>query len=124
MKAVVIPVSLNDKPYVKEIPCDHLNFYYSVIGCQCIDLVTLFENEEEEYSIDMYVDDEGLLNESPMNQYFLRAYQQGLCNAPLAGIGVVTKTNSEGYTVDADILEIKSVLKDFGFSDDELVNLK
>ena len=122
-KAVVIPVSLNEYPYVTQLSENHLESFYKIIGCTCIDLVCLDERDDDT-SIDMYVDDEGLLNQSPMNAYFMRAYKNGLCNAPLAGIGVVTKTDSEGETVDVDLEDLRSLLKEYGFSDRELESLK
>lgn len=122
VKAVVIPVSFNDKPFLVELlDNNHLASLYKYIGCSCIDVVYLAEYDD--HSVDMFVDDEGLLNESPLNQYFLRAYRNGLCVSPLAGVGVVTRSNDEGETVDIDLQETKTVLKEFGFTEEELSNL-
>lgn len=122
-KAVVIPTSFLEVPYVTMLSRNHLESFHKIIGCSCIDLVRL--DEKDDYSaIDMIVDDEGLINQSPINAYFYRAYNKGLCDAPIAGIGVITKTDSEGETVDVDIEDLISLLKEYGFSDRELESLK
>lgn len=121
IKAVVIPTSLKDKPYIVTI--NAYTDYYKHIGCRSFDVVTLDDNGK--IAVDCYVDDEGLINSSPVNEYFLRAYRRGIANQPLFGIGVVNITDLDsGESIDLDINAVTRVLMDLGFSYEELSNLR
>ena len=121
IKAVVIPVSLKEKPYITTI--DDYRSYYPIIGCRAFDVVTLYDDDH--CSVDCYIDDEGQINESPVNQYFLRAYQAGLVNYPLFGIGVVNITDLEsGESSELNIDLVKDTLKNYGFIESELEDLE
>ena len=120
VKAVVIPVSLKEKPYITTI--EDYKSYYPIIGCRAFDVVSL--DEYDHYSVDCFVDDEGQLNGSPVNQYFLRAYRAGLVHYPLFGIGVVNLTDLDtGESAELDSKLVKDTLKKYGFIDSELSNL-
>lgn len=117
-QAVVIPVSLKDKLYVTTIK-DHYTAYYPIIGCRCFDVVELWERDHK--SVDCYVDDEGMINGSPVNEYWLRAYQLGIVNNPLFGICVITMTDTNtGDSTETDLNLVKEVLIKYGFTRDEL----
>jgi hypothetical protein len=121
IKAVVIPTSIKDKPYITEIE-DYAS-YYKIIDCRTFDLVTL--KETDSVSVDCYVDDEGILNNSERNYYFQRAYDLGHIYQPLFGIGVITLTdNDSGESIDLNIPIVRKTLLELGFTDKELKNLK
>ena len=116
--AVVIPTSLKDKPYATMIE-DHYTAYYPIIGCRCFDVVEL--DEANGKSVDCYVDDEGMINKSPINEYWLRAYKNGITNNPLFGVCVITMTDLEtGDSTETDLNLVKEVLKRYGFTEKEL----
>ena len=118
IKAVVIPTSLQDKPYVTTIKDDYKS-YYPIIGCRAFDVVELDECNGK--SVDCYVDDEGMINGTPINEYWLRAYQLGLVYNPLFGIGVITMSDLEtGDSTETDLTLVKQTLKKYGFTDKEL----
>ena len=118
IKAVVIPTSLNDKPYVTTIKDDY-KAYYPIIGCRAFDVVEL--DEEQGKSVDCFVDDEGMINGSPVNEYWLRAYHLGLVYNPLFGIGVITMTDrNTGDSTETDLTMVKKTLRKYGFTDEEL----
>jgi hypothetical protein len=67
------------------------------------------------------VDDEGMINGSPVNEYWLRAYQLGIVNNPLFGICVITMTDTNtGDSTETDLNLVKEVLIKYGFTRDEL----
>lgn len=115
---VVIPTSIHDKVRIVRMR-DSYKAYYPVIGCERFDVVEL--DEADGKSVDCYVDDEGMLNGSPVNEYWLRAYQNGLTRQPLFGICVVSMTDLEsGESTKTDLSTVKATLKKFGFKDREL----
>lgn len=115
---VVIPTSLGDKVHTVRMR-NNYKAYYPVIGCQCFDVVELDEHDGK--SVDCYVDDEGMINGSPVNEYWLRAYQLGLMRSPLFGTCVVSMTDlSSGESTATDLKAVKATLKKFGFKDSEL----
>lgn len=121
IEAVVIPVSLKDKPYVVSIE-DKYQSYLPLIGCRCFDVVELYSDDK--VSVDCYVDDEGLINGSPVSVYWFRAYKEGLIHSPLFGVSVITMTNMEtGETTETDLSLIKKTLASFGFTQEELLAL-
>ena len=123
MKVIVIPTSLSDKPYLAEVEGYHLRTWYSIIGCRCIDVVEIQYSDKD--SIDCIVDDEGMINGSPVNQYWARAYKKGFCYNPLFGITLITMTNTDnGETIDLDIPRIKEeLINHYGFTKEELNNV-
>ena len=117
VKAVVIPVLLSEKLYITDI--EDYRSYYPIIGCRCFTLISLYEDDK--VSVDCYLDDEGRLNDSPINQYWERAYKEGDLPYPLYGIGVINLTSQDdGESVGLDLDLVKKVLKDFSFSEEEL----
>lgn len=60
------------------------------IGCHCFTLASIFENEDS-----LFVDDEGLFK-SPDAFFLIKEYP-----APLAGIGLLVGSDSEGNSVSA-----------------------
>ena len=113
MKAIVIPTSLNEKPFVIDLGYNELRSYYKHIGCDCIDFVTLYYDYASKRAIECVVDDEGLLNGSPINEYWKRACNEGHANYPLAGKTVITMTDRQsGDTCELDIDFTKTVLHD------------
>ena len=115
---VVIPTSLKQKLHVVKMPNDY-TAYYPIIGCDCFDVVELGGSNGK--SVDCYVDDNGIGNGSPVNEYWYRAYRKGLTHSPLFGVCVITMTDMKtGESTKTDLAEVKSTLRKFGFTDDEL----
>lgn len=119
IKAVVIPTSLSDKIKVVELD-DTYRSYYPIIKCRLIDVVELYSDDR--ISVDCVVDDEGILNDKPMNEYWLMSYLNGKSNSPLYGITVITMTDLDtGETIDTDLSFVKNILiRDYGFSASQL----
>ena len=127
MKALVIPVSSDEKMYLIDIGKDALRTYYKTIGCRVIDIVTLgYANkgiaidaviDDEGIAIDAVIDDEGLLNHSPVNERFLLAYFAQLISCPLFGIVIVVMTDENtGETTELNMARVKDTLiNNFGF---------
>ena len=122
MKAIVIPTSLNDKPYLIDLNelSRELDTYYKYIGCDCIDFVTIYSDYKR--SVDVIVDDTGLLNGSPINEYWKRACEKGQANYPLAGKTVISMTNRRsGETCKLDLDFVKTVLVElYAFTEEDL----
>lgn len=114
---VVIPTSIRNKVHTVRMR-DSYKAYYPVIGCEHLDVVEL--DEADGKSVDCYVDDDGMLNGSPVNEYWLRAYQKGLVRQPLFGVCVISMTDLEsGESTKTDLAKVKATLKKFGFKDRE-----
>lgn len=120
MRGIVIPTLLGSKPFVIDLGQNQLQTFYKVIGCRCIDIVELDENNG--ISVDCVIDDEGLLDDQPINQFWGRSYLFGRCNIPLFGITVITMTDLEtGETIDIDLPKVRRILVEkFGFTEREL----
>ena len=117
-KVVVIPTFLKENTYVTEID-NVYSAYYPIIGCRCYDVVELGGNDA--LSVDCFVDDEGMINGSTVNEYWLRAYKQGLIYSPLFGICVLSMSDREtGDGTETDLNLVRDTLKEYGFTDDEL----
>ena len=109
MKAIVVPTSLNEKLSVIELGDHELDTYYKYIGCDCVDFVAIYADHN--VSIDVIVDDEGLLNGSPINEYWKRACEKGQANYPLAGKTIITMTDRRsGDTCELDLELVKNIL--------------
>lgn len=109
MKAIIVPTSLSESLSVIDLGDRELDSFYKHIGCDCIDYVAIYADDK--VSIDVIVDDEGLLNGSPINEYWKRACENGQANYPLAGRTVITMTDRvSGDTCDLDIPLITHVL--------------
>ena len=108
MKAIVVPTSMNDKIHVAEINHEDLRTVYKLIGCDCVDAVTIYRDMNG--SIDCFVDDEGLLNDSAINEYFEIPFALGLSNCHLAGVVVITMSDKYGEWAETDINKVKAVL--------------
>lgn len=124
MKAIVIPIFLNQQPYLIEVPLNkELKTYYDTIGCRLIDVVTLYSNDH--IAIDCIVDDEGVINGSMPNRYWLRSYVNEKSLIPLFGVTIITMTDLDtGETIDLDLKKAKDVLiRAYGFTDKELENI-
>lgn len=118
IKVVVIPVSLEVKPYVAEIDDDYRS-YYPLIGCRTFDVVSLYSKDGK--SVDAFVDDEGQINGSPVNEYWLRSYYLNKVHYPLYGISVITITDeNSGESADMDLGLVREALLELGFIDSEL----
>lgn len=119
MKAIVVPVSLQEKLKLIDLGSNELNAFYRHIGCDCIDIVSLYGDGR--YTIDCIVDDNGLLNDSPINEYWTRAYHHGRANYELAGITVICMTDrNTGDTCELNMDYVKSILKDiYAFTDED-----
>lgn len=118
IKVVVIPVSLEVKPYVAEIDDDYRS-YYPIIGCRAFDVVSLYSKDGK--SVDAFVDDEGQINGSLVNEYWLRAYYLNKVHYPLYGISVITITDeNSGESADMDFWLVREALLELGFIDSEL----
>lgn len=119
MKAIVVPISLQDKLKLIDLGESELDTYYKYIGCDCIDVVTLYGDGK--CTIDCIVDDVGLLNNSPINEYWVRAHRQGQANYELAGISVISMTDRRsGDTCELNIEFVKGILKKlYAFTDDD-----
>lgn len=124
MKAIVIPIFLNQQPYLIEVPLNkELKTYYDTIGCRLIDVVTLYSNDH--VAIDCIVDDEGVINGSMPNRYWLRSYVNEKSLIPLFGVTIVTMTDLDtGETIDLNLKKAKDVLiRTYGFTNEELENI-
>lgn len=125
MKALVIPTSFVDKPFVIDVPKGkELQTYYSTIGCRLIDIVELHYDEASNKTIDCIVDDEGLLNGSEINLYWAKAYVLGLINSPLYGTTIITMSNlTTGNSIGISLSQVKNVLiENYGFTEDDFEN--
>lgn len=127
MQALVVPISLNEKPYLIDLGCSELDTYHKVIGCNCIDTCVLAKIGHR-YTIDAVVDDRGLLDGKPMNQRFERACNQRYCYFSLAGTVVIVMTDRiTGETVSMNMDSVRNTLvnwygfdsSDFEEDDDE-----
>lgn len=116
MKALVIPVSSDEKMYLIDIGKDALRTYYKTIGCRVIDIVTLGYGNKG-IAIDAVIDDEGLLNHSPVNERFFLSYLFGRCRIPLFGVVIVVMTDENtGETTELNMARVKGTLiNNFGF---------
>ena len=116
MKALVIPTSIDEDMRIIELGKEQLQTYYKVIGCRLIDIVTL-GYDDKGYAIDAVIDDEGLLNHSPINERFILAYFAQLICSPLFGTVVIVMTNENtGNTTKLNYRKVKDFLiKNFGF---------
>lgn len=106
MKAVVIPTSLNNKPYLIELGNNENEVFHRVIGCNCIDSICL--SNDGRYSIECILDDEGLIKRLPFNEYWnISAYR-------LVGTLIICMTDRlTGETVELDLNKVKSVLVNY-----------
>lgn len=120
MKGLVIPTSFDDKPYIIELGKDSLQTYYKTIGCRVIDIVTL-GYDKTGLAIDAVIDDEGLLNHSPVNERFFFAYLAQLICSPLFGTVVIVMTNENtGNTTKLNLAKVKNLLvSNFGFMESD-----
>lgn len=121
-KAVIIPTSMEELPYIIDIKGYDDYLYY--IGCRSIDLLIL--DEEDGIEVSCYVDDEGILNGSQVNEYFLRAYKKSLIPQVLSGKCVIECTDSEdGEAAELNIQLVKNTLvKYYGFLECELKDVR
>ena len=115
MKGLVIPTSLDDELHIIELGESSLQTFYKTIGCRCIDFVTL-GYADENLAIDAVIDDEGLINGSPINQWFIVSYLERVICAPLFGTIIIVITDeSTGDIAELDLVKVKNLLiDDFG----------
>ena len=118
IRAIYIPISLHDSPRIVNIG-DHSSFS-NAIGCRCIDVVSLWESDT--VSIDCFVDDEGMINGSEINGYWLRAFAMHKTTQPLYGATLVSMTDlNTGDSIDIDPVAVCKVLREhFGFTERDL----
>lgn len=110
MKGLVIPASASEDMKIINLDKHQLQTYYTVIGCRVIDIVTLGYNAKG-HAIDAVIDDEGLLNQTPVNDRFVFAYLIKRITAPLFGNIIVVMTDEEtGETTKFDYTSIKDCL--------------
>ena len=125
MKAIVIPTSLNDKPFLIDIGENELDTYHKYIGCGCLDFVTLYYDYCSKRAIECVIDDAGLQNGSPVNEYWKRACNEGHGTYQLAGKTIITMVDRlTGDTCELDLDFIKSVLNElYTFTDEDLKDI-
>lgn len=103
-KARLLLLDVVDAEGFKEITCDGLQDYYDALKCDCFDITSRkVGNSKVKY--DMFVDDCGLLKDSPI----VSALDSNLKPA-LVGNIIFARHDSEGNTVsltDDDISHIK-----------------
>lgn len=112
MKALVIPASINENMRLINIGKDPLRTFYKAIGCRLIDVITLtYLNRGHYLALDAVVDDEGLLNDSPINERFILAYKARRICSPIFGTVVIVMTDeASGETVDLEFETVKNIL--------------
>lgn len=109
MKAILVPTSLDEKISLIEFKkSNELDAYYKAIGCHSLDFVCLYNNGE--YSIDCIVDDEGLLNGSPINEFWEIPRCLKVLSYSLAGKVIICMTDRRsGDSIDLDDLDVEIV---------------
>lgn len=109
MKAVVIPTSLNNKPYLIELGNNENEVFHRVIGCNCIDSICL--SNDGRYSIECILDDEGLVKHTPLNQYWNLVCLYNKYNYKLAGTLIICMSDRlTGEIVELNLTKVKSFL--------------
>lgn len=89
-------------PHIRAIDeADTLNEYYRLLGCQCIDMVSI---DVDGYSYDVVCDDEGLFREPMVPTLYISEEQV------LFGNLAFVKIDEEGYTVGLDKEDIERLL--------------
>ena len=90
-------------PHIRAIDeADTLNEYYHVLGCQCIDMVSI---DVDGYSYDVVCDDEGLFRAPMVPTLYISEEQV------LFGNLAFVKIDEEGYTVGLDKEDIERLLR-------------
>ena len=90
-------------PHIRAIDeADTLNEYYQLLGCQCIDMVSI---DVDGYSYDVVCDDEGLFREPMVPTLYIGEEQV------LFGNLAFVKIDEEGYTVGLDKEDIERLLR-------------
>ena len=118
-KAIVVPVSLENKPYLTTI--NDYKDYYPVMGCRLFDVISLYE--ENSLSVDCYVDDEGA-GVAEVNQYFLKPYLSGITAYPIYGTVVINLTDTRsGESAELDLCLVRKALDLFGLDEDILSSI-
>ena len=118
IRALCIPTSLEEKPYI--VTLNNYGDFSDEIGCRSLDVVCLWDDGE--ISIDCFLDDEGIINNSPDNNYWLRSYLRGFTIQPFYGKTLISMTNLDtGESIDIDPVFVSKILKEnFGFKESEL----
>lgn len=127
MKALVIPASINENMRLIDIGKDPLRTFYKAIGCRLIDVITLtYLNRGHYLALDAVVDDEGLLNYSPINERFILAYKTQRICSPLFGTVIIVITDeATGEVIDFEFETVKNILIDrFEFLPDFFKGIK
>ena len=90
-------------PHIRAIDeADTLNEYYQLLGCQCIDMVSI---DMDGYSYDVVCDDEGLFRDPMVPTLYISEEQV------LFGNLAFVKIDEEGYTVGLDKEDIERLLR-------------
>ena len=119
VKAIVIPTSLEDKPYLTTIR-DYKD-YYSAIGCDTFDCFSLYI--EANLSVDCYIDDNGL-GIAPVNMYFMKPYRAGVTSCPIFGRVVINVTDIDtGENAELDLCLVRKALSEIELEDDVLSSI-
>ena len=124
MKGIVIPTSLNEKPYLVEFSYNNENdVYHKEIGCDYIDMLSL--GRHGRYCVYAVVDDSGMINGSPVNERFLQANMRGWCAYPLYGKVIITSTDlMSGETIELRLNDvITTLINSLGFDAMEFANI-
>ena len=120
MKAIVIPTSASEKPYIVEFTSnEEINMYHKEIGCALIDAVSLARYGR--YFVDAVVSDCGRIDGSEVNERFATAHANGCCAYPLYGKVVITSTDFlSGATIDLREIDIIKTFKRLGFDESDM----
>lgn len=118
IRTLCIPTSLEETPYI--VTLNKYGDFSDKIGCRALDVVCLWDDGET--SVDCFLDDEGMINNSPVNNYWLRSYLRGFTIQPFYGKALISMTNLDtGESIDIDPVFVSKILKEnFGFTDFEL----
>lgn len=120
MQAILVPTSLSAPLSIIELGKDELSTFHKYIECDCIDVVTLYLDDKRQ--VDCVIDDAGLLKQSPVNEYFERAYYGGGANYKLVGNVIICMSNrATGDTCKLDVDFVNAVLTElYNFKENEL----
>jgi hypothetical protein len=101
-KAILIDVA--NRTVTETTIGNYTDIYHAIgDGCRCFTVPVEFENLDA-----LYVDDEGLLNDTPKGCFMMKGWDY-----PIVGNGVILGTDEEGESIDhkSDIDEIRSQVK-------------